>query len=67
MKEPSRRWPRELKPHDMLLALRTPATPSWPILTPRSLRNRLLLAAASHVAKPPEACPRPPLRSLPPR
>jgi hypothetical protein len=34
---------------------------------PRSLRNRLLLAAASHAAKPPEACPRPPLRSLPPR
>jgi hypothetical protein len=27
-------------------------------------RNRLLLAAVSH-AKPPEACPQPPLRSLP--
>jgi hypothetical protein len=32
---------------------------------PDPLRNRLLLAAASHAAKPPEACPQPPLRSLP--
>ena len=38
-----------------------------PVCRPCSLRSRLLRAAASHAAKPPEACPQPPLRSLPPR